>query len=367
MNKTINAGKHDILFTNEAGRLIAEFLTVQSGKLSGIYVICDQQTKTHCLPLIKDFLPETFREIIIGTGELHKNLKSCEIAWDQLLTTGADRNSIVINLGGGMISDLGGFVASTFKRGIRFINIPTSLLGIVDASAGGKTGVDLNHYKNMIGTFSFPEKVIIDPVFLKTLPEKEWKNGVAEILKHGLIADPKIWSSLKDMVKNNPGEVIDEALKNSIVSTLESAVHVKAKIVAADPYEKNERMFLNFGHTIGHALETFSLSHDHTPLSHGEAIATGMICESFISNKVCGLSDTALREISEVFSKFFPHRNIRKAAVEEICKLIKADKKTEAGKIRFVLISNVGTPEICNEISDELILDSLQHYNSLSG
>ncbi|MDQ3050478.1 MAG: 3-dehydroquinate synthase [Bacteroidota bacterium] len=365
MNKTISAGRHDILFTNEAGRQLDTLLLDFPVPFSGIYVVCDQNTKTHCLPLINDYLHGVFHEIIIGTGELQKNLKSCETAWDQLLKAGADRDALVINLGGGMISDLGGFVASTYKRGIRFINIPTSLLGMVDASAGGKTGVDLNHYKNMIGTFSFPEKVIIDPVFLNTLPEKEWKNGMAEMLKHGLIADTEIWSSLKDQVKENSGDVINATLKKSIISILEKAVSVKATIVAADPFEKKERLYLNFGHTIGHALETFSLAHDHIPLSHGEAIATGMICESFISGKISGLSEAALQEISEVFSGFFPHRIIRNAAVQEVAQLIKADKKAEAGKIRFVLISAIGNPVMNNDVSTDLIVDALHFYNSL--
>jgi len=365
MNTIINAGRHDIVVTNDFGSIINDMLHHKDAGNRSIFVIADEHTQLHCLPLLSGFLPATFHLIVIKPGEINKNLQTCQAVWEQLLEKGADRNALVINLGGGMVTDLGGFVAATYKRGIHFVNIPTSLLGMVDASCGGKTGVDLNHYKNMIGLFSFPEKVIVDPVFLKTLPDNEWKNGVAEIIKHGLIADTQILEVLKNEIKNNRSDNLTISLKEIIVDMIEKAIQVKAAIVEKDPFEKNERMFLNLGHTVGHALETLSLSQDEIALSHGEAIATGMICELHLSMKLSGFPHDDLSTISSIISDFFPLRKIRDAAFQELIHIIKADKKSSDGAINCVLLRKVGEPVIFKNISADLLLESFHFYNSV--
>ena len=362
VNTTINSGRHDILLTNDIGNQMLRFLSETS--FSKIFVIADHNTSRYCLPLVSKFLPADFQLIRIEPDELNKNLQSCTLVWKQLLEHGADRHSLIINLGGGMVSDLGGFAAATFKRGIRFINIPTSLLGMVDASSGGKTGIDLEHYKNMVGVFAFPELVVIDPGFLQTLPEKEWRNGIAELIKHALIAEGNLWGFLN---KEITGDIvsINAELKTKIISLIEETVGVKVAIVARDPFENNERMFLNFGHTIGHALETCSMNHDVAQLSHGEAVAAGMICESFISMHHGGLSKREMNEIARMIIHFFPVRKIATGIFEELYSLMKSDKKSQAGEINFALLQKIHLPVIRNGINQELINRSFEYYNSL--
>ena len=334
-------------------------------EFSNVFIVADENTRKHCLSRLGE-LPQHTKLIIVGAGELNKNLHTCLVVWKQLLQIGADRHSVIVNLGGGMVTDLGSFAASTYMRGIRFINIPTSLLGMVDASIGGKTGVDLDHFKNMIGSFSFPDVVIMCPVFLNTLPDKEWRNGMAEMLKHGLIGDEELWNRLSEVLSHKDLGLTNE-LKTLVAYLIPQAVQVKMKLVEMDVNELNERKFLNFGHTVGHAIETWSLKHDDHPLSHGNAVAMGIICESFISQKLCGFNESDLGNVVAAINNLFSHVPIPKVAMQEITHIMRSDKKSKYGTISMALLTGIGTPVLQDGVSAELIHESLNFYNSVSG
>src|SRR5699024_190826 len=242
---------------------------------SQIIVLTDENTKRDCLPIFHLKLSEKieYKHICIPAGEEYKNLSTCNKIWQALSEAGADRESLLINLGGGVICDLGGFVAATYMRGIRWINIPTTLLSMVDASVGGKTGVDFNGLKNLIGIVRNPDIVGVDSTFLKTLSLRELRSGLAEMLKHALLTDLKYWNELKQ---------IDFKTFTSITSYIYQSITIKKSIVSQDRYESGIRKQLNFGHTVGHAIETFFL-HKNTPILHGEAVAAGIIIELYIS------------------------------------------------------------------------------------
>ncbi|MGB0432509.1 MAG: 3-dehydroquinate synthase, partial [Bacteroidia bacterium] len=252
---------------------LAQFSTwLQNQEYSKIAVICDENTCNLCLPKLAQFLNSDYVSIKIKGGEKHKSIADCEHIWNELMQNQIDRSSLVINLGGGMITDIGGFAAATFKRGVRYVNIPTTLLGMVDASIGNKTGLNFNGVKNQIGTFSVAETIVIDVTFLETLPEIEYKSGLGEVLKYGFIQEPKL--------------LFEKQYLNDHISqeTIEHCVNIKEEIVAQDPTENGWRQVLNFGHTVGHAIESFSLS-NNTPIKHGEAVAWGMLAECFISKQ----------------------------------------------------------------------------------
>src|SRR5215217_558057 len=272
MNKLDSAG-HTIHFES---RLAALSETLNSDKYSKIFVFADSTTAEVCLPLFRQMLDDYTGFDLIETdpGEENKNIDFCIGIWKTLLDFGADRKCLMINLGGGVITDMGGFVASTYKRGIDFINIPTTLLSQVDASVGGKTGIDIDNVKNMVGTFSLPQMVFIETAFLKTLPQRELLSGFAEMIKHGLIYDKPYYEKLKASNYLTPA-----------AEDIYRSVEIKNEVVTIDPHEKNLRKILNFGHTIGHAVEGYSLANDENPLTHGEAIAIGFVCEAALSIK----------------------------------------------------------------------------------
>lgn len=359
---TINAGNHNIIITSELGEIFSDVIGGADFDNASFFVIMDENTHKFCFPLLQPSLPEKAHKIVIGAGELNKNIHTCQVIWKNLLQAGADRNAIIINLGGGMVTDIGGFAAATYKRGIKFINIPTSLLGMVDASCGGKTGVDLDSFKNMVGVFAFPQTVIVDPVFLQTLPEKELKCGMAEVLKHALIADEDLWNKLLPILES---QNIQDAILENAMMILHRSVVTKAEIVSKDPFEKNERKFLNFGHTIGHALETWSLKNDSHPISHGEAVGAGMICETYISEKLCGLSAGSRDQICRTIKNVFPINRIKKESMSELVHFVKADKKSDAGKVTFALLSSIGKPVLMNGVEEELLYESFHFYNVL--
>ena len=255
---------------------------IEKGKYSKVFVFTDSNTSEICLPVFREMLDDFSEFDLIETdpGEENKNIDFCIGIWKTLLDFEADRKCLMINLGGGVITDMGGFIASTYKRGIHFINIPTTLLAQVDASVGGKTGIDIDNVKNMVGTFTLPQAVFIETAFLKTLPECELLSGFAEMIKHGLIADKGYFEVLRN-----------SDYKNLDAQAIYRSVEIKNEIVTTDPHEQNLRKILNFGHTIGHAIEGYSLLNDGSPLLHGEAIAAGMICEGYLSHKLNGLPD----------------------------------------------------------------------------
>ncbi len=323
---------------------------------SKLFVIADENTKKYCLPLLTEKVKLLRKAglIEIKSGEEYKNTDTVIYIIKKLLEAKADRNSVVINLGGGVICDMGGFAASVFKRGIRYINIPTTLLAQVDASFGGKVGVDIENFKNQIGVFNNPASVFICPLFLKTLPKKHLLAGYAEMLKHSLIADKEYWNTLK----KRPFDKIKEW-----DALIYKSVEIKNSIVKKDPYEKNIRKKLNFGHTIGHAVETYSLANGRKHLLHGEAVAAGLICESYISYKCSGLSKAEFDDITKYIYSNFSHYNFNKTACDEIISIMEHDKKNTNGKINLTLIQGIGKPLINQNCSKKIITESLEYYS----
>ena len=345
---------HRTEITNDITQSIRNFL--DGKKYSQIAVICDENTEEHCLPLVLDALPEHFL-LRIDSGEENKHLGTCEQLWMALTEAGFDRKGLVINLGGGVIGDMGGFVASTYKRGMDFLNIPTTLLSQVDASVGGKLGVDFHGFKNHIGLFAEPQNVLIDTCFYQTLPQRELRSGFAEVIKHGLIYDHAYWKKVK---------TID--LKNAPWSDLVSrSIEIKKEVVKADPFESGLRKILNFGHTLGHAVESYFLEKGDQRLLHGEAIAVGMICEAYLSHKLTGLSSDSLDEIVAFLKRIYSPVAIDQSLFEEIIGLTLQDKKNERGSIQFSLLKEIGACAINIPIAAPDMLDSLFYFNKQVG
>ncbi|MFD1061888.1 3-dehydroquinate synthase [Winogradskyella litorisediminis] len=328
---------------------------------SSIFILVDTNTHDLCLPKFMAQLEngDIQTEVMeMPEGEDHKTIDICMGVWEAMSQYGADRQSLLINLGGGVVTDLGGFVACTYMRGINYINVPTSLLAMVDASVGGKTGVDLGPLKNQVGVISEGEMVLIDTSYLDTLPQNQMVSGFAEMLKHGLITDKNYWHTLTHL-ENLDISDLDQIIYDSVV--------IKNTIVSEDPTEKELRKTLNFGHTIGHAIESYFLENDEKrTLLHGEAIAVGMILESFISTKICGLSTVALSEISEGILKTFAKVEIDKKDHEHIIDFMKHDKKNSHGIVKFVLLEAIGKAKINCEVSNEIILEAFEYYKNLS-
>ncbi len=342
----------EVLFSLNAQLLSSDY--------SKIFILVDENTLQHCITeLITNVELLQDAEIIeINSGEENKTIDICYQIWSTLSDYKADRNSLLINLGGGVITDMGGFIASTYKRGIDFINIPTTLLAQIDASVGGKVGVDLEDLKNMVGVFNEPKGVYINPNFLKTLDKKQMLSGYAEALKHALISDKDYWNYLKE------GMLSDASQWESLIS---KSVQIKNNIVLTDPNEKNQRKLLNFGHTIGHAVESFALNSDGLPLLHGEAIAIGMICESYISYKNTGLTVNELEEIAHTILNFYSPFRIDNVSYDELLELMGNDKKNENNQINFSLLTKIGEAKINQNAEVKTIKESLDYYKSLIG
>lgn len=327
---------------------------IESNRFTRTAILVDENTERDCLPEISSGLKE-FDVIRIPSGEKNKTINTCEQIWSRLSDWQFDRKSLLINLGGGVICDMGGFAASTYKRGISFINIPTTLLAQVDASIGGKTGIDFKGYKNQIGLFREPLKIIVFAGFLKTLPEKETRSGFAEIIKHCLIADAKYFDIICDA-----GNLEDQKWNDLIMNS----ISIKQSIVSADPFESGPRKALNFGHTIGHGIESVFLGKEH-PLLHGEAIAIGIICESFLSMEKNSLDKRQLDRITRLISNVFEKVEISPEEMEKILSAIMQDKKNEGGEIRITLIPEIGKVSVNQMISIEDARKSLSFYNSM--
>lgn len=342
--------ENDIRFTNKISESMKNELS--NGSYSSVFVLTDSNTNRDCLPVISEALPEATRLITIPAGEVHKTIATCQDIWQQLTDGQADRHALMINLGGGVICDMGGFCARTYKRGIDFWNIPTTVLSQVDASVGGKLGVDFGSYKNHIGLFSEPDIVFIDSVFFETLDHGEVVSGFAEMIKHTIIRDARGFEKL-----------LDEDIKTIDWSHwIPNSIEIKKKVVEDDPTERGLRKILNFGHTIGHAIESYFLNTNHA-LRHGEAIALGMITESFLSTEKLGLSNEEFKKIKELLTRHFPTPIISKEAKVAIADLAVHDKKNKDGVINAVLIAAIGTPQIDVPISKSEIIKSLSYYN----
>ncbi len=331
----------------------AEFKSFLKEKdYSSHFVLVDENTRSHCLPLLLENIPEIdFQIIEISSGEIHKHIGTCQTIWGELMAGKADRHSLLLNLGGGVIGDMGGFCAATFKRGMDFVQMPTTLLAQVDASIGGKLGVDFQQVKNSVGVFRNPQAVFVYPDFIKTLSFEETRSGFAEIIKHGLIADLAEWEKIQK---------IDELNQVNWTEFIVPSLYVKQRIVKEDPFEKGLRKALNFGHTIGHAIEGHALE-TNRPLLHGEAIAAGMIAESFLSHKHVGLPQKALEQITAFLVKTYDLYPFEKEMYPVFFNLMEQDKKNEKGLINFSLIPAAGEVLVNQTCSQEEIAESLDY------
>ncbi len=321
-------------------------------KASKVFILTDENVAQFWLPEIEYWLNcKNAVEIVIKAGEQHKNLQTVQRIWRILMKQHADRNALLINLGGGVVTDLGGFAASTYKRGIKFINIPTTLLAMVDAAIGGKTGIDFGGGKNQIGTFAEAEEVIIDPVFLETLPQREICSGLAEMLKYGFVADPNL---------------LNVNLEN-YQQYITRCGEIKREIVAQDPMEKGLRKILNFGHTLGHAIESHCLTTDY-PLLHGEAVALGMLGALWLSVKQLDLDESVLQNFENQIPMLLSEAEISLSRndIEPILSYLVHDKKNKDENPQFVLLEAVGKPVWNMEIEPNLVKSSLQYLIKVS-
>ncbi len=321
-------------------------------KASNAVILCDHNTEKFCLPLLK--LSSDIPVISISPGELNKSTFSLNHIWNQLVLHQADRNTVLINLGGGVISDLGGLAAATFNRGIKFINIPTSLMGMVDAANGGKTGINYNGLKNYIGTFTSSESNYIWPEFLATLPFEQIQSGYSEMLKHGLIADKTYFELLISL------ELTPETTKTiDWLPLIKKSIDIKKAIVESDFKESGKRKVLNFGHTIGHALESF---YCHSNLPHGHFVSAGILCETFLSHTLGRLELAESQKIIMAYDKIFNRIHFKPSDMEAIKKLTLKDKKNKNQIIKCVFLEQNGLASIDNEITLKDVEDSLNFY-----
>ena len=317
-----------------------------------IFILTDETTQQLCLPLVEGFAClKGAQHITIGATDTHKTLDSLSHVWKALGEGGATRHSLLINIGGGMVTDLGGFAASTFKRGINYINIPTTLLSMVDASVGGKTGINFRGLKNEIGVFNNAETVILDTQFLKTLDTENILSGYAEMLKHGLIDSEAHWAELINSDLSNLG---------SLSKLLEKSVAVKQRIVTEDPTEQGIRKALNLGHTAGHAFESFALSKQ--PILHGYAVAYGLVCELYLSAIKTGFPTDKMHQTVNFIHEHYGRMNITCDDYPQLLELMTHDKKNVAGVINFTLLGGIGDIRINQHATKDEIYEALDFY-----
>lgn len=354
--KSILSNNYFVHFNEECYKQLNTYLSVN--ELSTVFILVDENTMECCYPMFVSKLETSVKiELIeIESGEVNKNLDTCTQLWNVLTELGADRKSLLINLGGGVITDMGGFVASTFKRGIRFINVPTTLLSMVDASVGGKTGIDLGVLKNQIGVFSNPEMVLVDIAFLSTVSQRELTSGIAEILKYGLTYDAKL---LREVIQCNYLNINDKE------GLIYRSIEIKNEVVKEDPKEIGIRKILNFGHTLGHAIESHHLDSEHLKtLTHGEAIAIGMITEIYLSYKLLNFPKQLMHDVKKSILNIFDKILIQTSEYPAILELLKHDKKNTSGQVNFVLLNNLEKFELDCTITENLLIESLDFYQS---
>ena len=337
-----------------------------------LFVLTDSHTAVHCLPILADFIGQIpYHLLTIEAGEQSKNLASVQAVWDFMLKHRATREAVLINLGGGMITDLGGFAAATYMRGIRFVNIPTTLLAMVDASSGGKTGIDYQGIKNVIGTFTPPVATLIHPDFLRTLPAAELLSGFAEMLKHALIASPKEWIKLLQLAQEElPQEQFVEALSST--GALQASIQIKENVVSQDPYEVGLRKILNFGHTVGHAIESTMLHHTtphytmlhHT--SHGYCVLWGMVAEVYLSVVHTGCPREVLQQLTQIMLQWYGKPQCDCKQRDQLIQRMYQDKKNNANQTpNFTLLRNIGEPIINQHLTEADINEALEYLFSL--
>ena len=343
----------NIVFSQD---IVKELLSVvEKYPKEKVFLLTEENAEQKCLPLVQPVIDQLqIKWLEIEAGEENKKIGSVEKVWQFLSENGADRKSLLINLGGGMLTDLGGFAASTFKRGLDFVNIPTTLLAQVDASLGGKTGFNFNGLKNEIGVFQEPVTVIINTNFLKTIDHANFLSGYAEMIKHGFIKSPEHWDELQKFdLKNINYEALQEIIAHSVA--------VKKWFVMNDPTEKNIRKALNLGHTVGHAFESYAMK-TGKPILHGYAVVYGMIVELFLSAKKCGFEAVLLQQISQWLLERYGKFEITENDFDALFELMTHDKKNEAGRINFTLIPEIGKVEINQNCTKAEVFEALEYY-----
>lgn len=328
---------------------------VENNNYSSIFLLMDENTEKHCLKIIEHLFNFNFKCLTIPAGESFKTLETCIDIWQKLSDEGADRKSLLINLGGGVVTDIGGFIASCYKRGIDFVHIPTSLLGMVDAAIGGKNGVDFKNLKNQIGVIRNPEMILIKKDFLETLPDEQIVSGFAEILKHGLIdSEDYFLECLK----------VDNLDLKNVSHLIDKSVEIKSKIVKEDAEEKGLRKVLNYGHTLGHAIESYRMSlAPEKHLLHGEAIAIGLVLETYISYKMYRFPKESLDQLKTCVHKFYNPQSFNDQEQKTIFDLMKFDKKNYKDQINFVLLKNIGEPVLDCQVDNKLIEEAFEYYH----
>ena len=358
IKKDIMAAQKVVISKDLKADLQAFFASMSYDKL---FILTDTNTQEKCYPLIKDIPALQDAPVItVQAGDTHKDIEQVAYIWSRLSNEGASRNSLLVNLGGGMITDMGGFAGATFKRGLRTVNIPTTLMASVDAAVGGKTGINFNGLKNEVGSFYPPECVFIDCEFLRTIDRDNLLSGYAEMIKHALISSMDIYASV---LLFDLDAKIDYAFLNRMVA---QSVAVKERIVEEDPKEHGIRKALNFGHTIGHAYESLSFKKNR-PLLHGHAVAAGIVSELYLSHKVCGFPMEKLSQVVYYLKEYYPAFVFDCKDYDALYELMTHDKKNEAGVINFTLLSQVGDVQINRQVSKEKILESLDFYRESFG
>ena len=354
--KSILAKDYQIHFSDYAYAELNKM--IENTAISKLFIIADKNTLAFCYPRLKEKLSinKTVEILEIGIGENQKTIETCEQLWIKLCDLQADRSALILNLGGGIVSDLGGFVAATLKRGIRFINIPTTLLGMVDAAIGGKTGINLGALKNQVGAFSNPSMIVIDTAYLNSLPAREFRSGMSEILKYGLSYDENLYQLIK-AYEETDFETLEKLIYRSI--------EIKNEVVLKDPQEQNLRKVLNFGHSLGHAIESLFLSKlEENHITHGEAVAAGMVLAAHLSSQYLGFSLEKTAEIKCHIQKYFGQIELLKPDYHLILNLLKHDKKAESGCVKFVLITQIGRFKLNCEVGETAIIKALDYYNT---
>lgn len=351
---TLHIDKCQIVFGEEGIKALDGYLEKNASSISKVIILGDTNSFEHCLmPFIErlEHLSE-YEMIEIDPGEENKNIATCTQLWETLAEIGADRRSLLINIGGGVVCDMGGYVASCYMRGIRFVNVPTTLLSQVDASVGGKTGVDLGKLKNIVGLFTLPEMVVVSSLFLSSLPQREILSGFAEMIKHGLIMSEKHWKELSSQA--------DFSLEK-LEKLVYDSVKIKYEVVLEDPREKGIRKALNFGHTIGHAIEGHLMDSENA-ISHGHAVAVGMVAEVWLSVKECALDEHFASAFKEYIKGMYPSVNICEKDLPSIMALMAHDKKNTERGINFSLLKNVGEVSIDHYINEQEIKEAIRFY-----
>ena len=352
----ISAGRHPVVLGRDALRALDRKLGQED--YSAAFILGDENTLRHCLPELLAQVPRLreARTLLVPPGERSKDLAVSTDIWRHLAEEAADRHALLVCLGGGVVTDLGGFVAGTYKRGIRCVHVPTSLMGMVDAAIGGKTGVDLAGLKNMVGVFHDPLAVYVHLPFLKSLGKRELLNGLAEMIKHGLVRDAQLWTDISDATLHD----ID-----ALTPLVERSATLKAEVVKADPREEGLRKVLNFGHTIGHGIEAHSWESPQRMLLHGEAVAIGMVCEAWLSWRMDLLTREDYDRITEQLLALYKPYQFDSADNHRLIELMRNDKKNSAGQFRFTLLTGIGQAKVDVHVTAAQVQEALEHYRLL--